>query len=69
MSKGKDLINSIKYGLYRMLTMKTTGEPEIPVHRNWRSVSLYMYLITRKSPYGWKICVGERNATIGVTWK
>ena len=24
MSKGKDLINSIKYGLYRMLTVQNT---------------------------------------------
>jgi hypothetical protein len=53
----------------RSYMMKNIGGPEMPVHRNWRNASLYMYLITRKSPYGWKICAGERNATTGVTWK
>ena len=32
MSKGKDLINSIKYGLYRMLTKIREAEGKKPAH-------------------------------------
>lgn len=59
----------LNMGRGKIIYDENIGGPEMPVHRNWRNASLYMYLITRKSPYGWKICAGERNATTGVTWK
>jgi len=39
MSKGKDLINSIKYGLYRMLTKKIHKITLTSNHVQWLSVT------------------------------
>ena len=45
MSKGKDLINSIKYGLYRMLTQYSFLRLLVPMKYNslvWKTVSAFI---------------------------